>query len=498
MTDHRQAYDLLARGDVEGALALTAGLVGRPDATAGALAARATALKAGGRPQEALAANRTAVSRFPSNAVCWHNLASTLGDLGQAQEAETAARKAIGLGLAAPETRLVLARALQEQQRFDDAEQAFIGAIDARPEYEDAHRELAQLVWMRTGDRQAALARLERAAAALPAHPGLRYTLAIAHEFTGHPHAARRTVEAGLAIAPRDPRLLGLAVEVCCELDDAAAALQWAHTTRGFGIGGANALTSQALLAAGEPEAARRAAELAVAEAPNHQFALALQATAWRLTGDPRYAAMYDYGRLVGAYDLFDETKAEDRKYLEELRAALQRLHGFTVHPFSQSVRGGGQAPIRLDVAQEAPIEHLLQRFRATLQRHIDTIGVGDTAFDRRNTGAVELTGAWSVRLESAGHHTNHVHPMGWISSAFYVSVPDETEDAEAKPGWIKFGEPGIRTTPPLAPERHVQPKPGRLVLFPSYMWHGTVPFASNQQRLTVAFDAAPARPAAA
>ncbi|MDO9433097.1 MAG: tetratricopeptide repeat protein, partial [Phenylobacterium sp.] len=53
------------------------------------------------------------------------------------------------LGLTAPETRLVLARALQEQRRFDDAEQAFVSALDARPEYEEAHRELAQLVWMR-------------------------------------------------------------------------------------------------------------------------------------------------------------------------------------------------------------------------------------------------------------------------------------------------------------------------------------------------------------
>jgi hypothetical protein len=30
------------------------------------------------------------------------------------------------------------------------------------------------------------------------------------------------------------------------------------------------------------------------------------------------------------------------------------------------------------------------------------------------------------------------------------------------------------------------------LVLFPSYFWHGTVPFASEQARLTVAFDVLP------
>ena len=491
--DHRTAYELLGRGDIDGALALTATLVEAPNAPAATLAARASALKAAGRPREALNANQAAVSRFPGNRIAWHNLASTLGDLGRAQEAETAARKAIELGLTAPETQLVLARALQEQQRFDGAEQAFLAALDARPEYEDAHREFAQLVWMRTGDRRAALARLERAAGYFPANPGLRYALAIAHAFTGHPELARRTAEDALALSPRDPRLLGLAVEVCCELDDAAAAVRWARTASGFAAKGAHALTAQALLATGDAAGARGAAELAVAEAPNHQLALALQATAWRMTGDPRYAAMYDYDRLVGAYDLFNEDKAEDREYLEALRAALHRLHGFTVHPFAQSVRGGGQSALRLDGAHEPPIERLLNLFRATVQRHIQTIGAGDDVFDQRNSGSAQLSGAWSVRLEASGHHTNHVHPMGWLSSAFYVSVPGESEDAQAKPGWIKFGEPGVRTTPPLAPERYVQPKPGRLVLFPSYMWHGTVPFASSQQRLTVAFDAVPA-----
>ena len=41
----------------------------------------------------------------------------------------------------------------------------------------------------------------------------------------------------------------------------------------------------------------------------------------------------------------------------------------------------------------------------------------------------------------------------------------------------------------PLSAEHLVQPEPGLLVLFPSYMWHGTVPFSSAEQRLTCAFD---------
>jgi len=50
------------------------------------------------------------------------------------------------------------------------------------------------------------------------------------------------------------------------------------------------------------------------------------------------------------------------------------------------------------------------------------------------------------------------------------------------------------QTTPTLAAEYSVRPSVGLLVLFPSYFWHGTVPFRSHQARLSVAFDAVPDR----
>ncbi len=47
-------------------------------------------------------------------------------------------------------------------------------------------------------------------------------------------------------------------------------------------------------------------------------------------------------------------------------------------------------------------------------------------------------------------------------------------------------------TRPKLEAEHFVKPPPGLLVLFPSYMWHGTVPFSGEAPRLTVAFDLIP------
>jgi hypothetical protein len=72
------------------------------------------------------------------------------------------------------------------------------------------------------------------------------------------------------------------------------------------------------------------------------------------------------------------------------------------------------------------------------------------------------------------------------------VTVPDETKDPETRNGWIKFGEPALDVPLKNAIRRAVQPVPGRLVLFPSYMWHGTVPLRAPSPRTTIAFDVVP------
>jgi len=102
------------------------------------------------------------------------------------------------------------------------------------------------------------------------------------------------------------------------------------------------------------------------------------------------------------------------------------------------------------------------------------------------------MQGCWSVRLVKGGSHVNHIHPEGWISSAFYVVVPPSVRaESNSEAGWITFGAPYFPVEG-LAPERSVCPKPGRLVLFPSYMWHGVNAFTDEAERISVAFDLVP------
>ena len=81
------------------------------------------------------------------------------------------------------------------------------------------------------------------------------------------------------------------------------------------------------------------------------------------------------------------------------------------------------------------------------------------------------------------------MHPAGWISSALYIVLPPDI--GEKGSGILTLGDSSSSTLDVgLPPVRTVEPKPGRLVLFPSYTWHGTRPFGKGE-RITVAFDVA-------
>jgi Putative 2OG-Fe(II) oxygenase len=137
-------------------------------------------------------------------------------------------------------------------------------------------------------------------------------------------------------------------------------------------------------------------------------------------------------------------------------------------------------------------IQALFASFAAPIREYLQKVGAGSDPLRRRNIGAWRFNGSWSVRLRTSGHHRNHVHPRGWISSACYIELPDCMHRADTDEGILTFGQPSLTTMPALAPENAVRPAVGMLVLFPSYFWHGTVPFCSDQPRLTVAFDAVP------
>lgn len=485
------AHALLAQGRALDALKVTAPEAAKHTADAILLDAHASVLKALERHTEALPFAKRATLRDPKNKVLWHNYASLLGDLTDYAGSRKAADQAFRLGLDAPETWLVHGRALVGLEDFDGGERSFREALKRRPDYADAHRDLAQLIWMRSGDAEAALAPLR----AMGGAPQLAPTLAMVLDRVGRPDESYAVLRSAVARAPNDgPLQLALATAASERGDDATAVPLAQRLFQGAGAHPAVVEgVCTVLLGAGRAAEALAVARQRLRADPLDQIALAMAATAARITGDPEYGRLYDYGAFVRPATIATPKGwASLEAYLADLRAALIRMHKLTAHPLVNSLRGGSQTARNLRQDKDPVIAAFFKAIDAPIRAYMAAVGQGDDPLRLRNTGDYALRGAWSVRLRPGGHHVDHIHPQGWLSSAFYVETPAEALDRDSREGWIKFGQPKIRTTPALEPAHYVRPQPGTLVLFPSYMWHGTVPFTTDEARMTIAFDVIP------
>lgn len=248
---------------------------------------------------------------------------------------------------------------------------------------------------------------------------------------------------------------------------------------------------AQSALICGANEDALSALQGALMQAPNNQFLLALMATLLRQMGQD-HKVLYDYNNFVRVYDIAPPKGYETRlDFNLALKEKLNSLHVYSNAPINQSLRHGTQTEVDLSFIEDPVLEDFFTAIDSSIRDYIKTIGYApEHPLLRRNLGDYRIQGAWSVRLKENGHHVNHVHPRGWISSAYYVDLP-KYMNATDQQGWIKFGEPNLKIN--QAAEHYVQPKVGRLVLFPSYMWHGTVPFTGPETRMTLPFDVVPA-----
>lgn len=201
----------------------------------------------------------------------------------------------------------------------------------------------------------------------------------------------------------------------------------------------------------------------------------------WRLMDDPR-AAWLDGNPLHSRTFDLDFAPQE----LAQLADVLRNLHRMKAPYPEQSVRGGTQTDRQLFFHPHPAIQSARAKINAALQHYIDAMPAPDTGHpllsaDRNQPHRFE--GSWSVRLTGAGYHSAHTHVLGWISSAFYVVLP-EGDDA----GHLTLGTPPPELDLPLEPYCRITPAAGRLALFPSTLWHATEPFAKGE-RLTIAFD---------
>ena len=499
---HPRAALLLARyyndtGRPDRALAVAAPLCLGGEADAELTAQHISALVALGRQEEAVAGYRSLVAAAPNSLAAAQALAIALNATGQHEEAERVAQHTLVRGHKTGALYNTYARSLIAQGAFDRGEAALRDCLQLEPRLIEAQNSLAQLVWMRTGDLAQATVALDRALQAFAHDEALWAAKAAILQGAGDARAAYACLAEWAARPQAPPTLLVRAALAALEFDPGTALTLAERALRRVPANAAaRSVVAAAQLGIGDARGALTHCETLLAGAPDDQYLIALQTTAWRLLGDERYARLCDYRELVVPQQLEAPPQWPDMvSFLADLRVSLNRLHNPHGHALLfQSLRHGTETTQDLSRSADSVIRALFSTFAAPIRRYLEHVGHGSDPLRRRNDGRWRFNGSWSVRLHTSGFHTNHVHPRGWISSACYIELPDGMSDAQTQDGILTFGEPGIATTPTLAAEYSVRPSVGLLVLFPSYFWHGTVPFRSHQARLSVAFDAVPDR----
>jgi hypothetical protein len=210
----------------------------------------------------------------------------------------------------------------------------------------------------------------------------------------------------------------------------------------------------------------------------------ALAEVVWRHTSDRRWTW------LAGAPQFIVKTQLPySPDQLERLARTLARLHRQQRQPIGQSVRGGTQTRGRLLDRQEEEIVLLRQRLQSAVDEYRDQLPALDERHPllKHRNRRLRVEGGWSVRLTDRGFHVPHLHPAGVLSSAFYVRLP--ALDTSSREGWLELGRPPPDLRSTLEPLATIEPEVGCLVLFPSYLYHGTRPFRGGE-RMSVAFDA--------
>ena len=161
------------------------------------------------------------------------------------------------------------------------------------------------------------------------------------------------------------------------------------------------------------------------ANSPSANFFWPYLAAAWRLLDDGRWEWLEGQPGLVGTYDLSSAIPS-----LDALADRLRGLHNFIGQPLEQSVRGGTQTDGNLFARAEPEIRALRAAIVEAVREHVAGLPAPDPRHPQLACprAPIRFSGSWSVRLTGQGHHANHIHPAGWFSSAFYVTLPDEAE----------------------------------------------------------------------
>ena len=156
--------------------------------------------------------------------------------------------------------------------------------------------------------------------------------------------------------------------------------------------------------------------------------------------------------------------------------------------PYGKSTTKGSQSMGNLF---KNPSEKL-QKLKSIIFNEIDAYYLkfkdSDCSFIKKWPLKKNIQG-WHVILKQQGYQNAHIHSGGWLSGVIYLKVVPSIDKNE---GAIEFSLNGERYFDVNSPYVIHKPKIGDIVFFPSSLHHRTIPFTTDDDRITISFDLIP------
>lgn len=451
-------------------------------------------LRSAERHEDSLTAAAEALKQGPRMRAVQFNYALGLDKVGRTKEALEIYRKLAAQGVDSADLALNMARALYTEGEKDDAEAALQQGIDQWPGTTILSTTLARArAWRGEGDN--ATAPIEALIAQRPRDMGLRLACIDALHRAGRYDKALVATTSALEIAPNNQALLTALGVVLDELDRPAEGL--AALRRVCELADETPASMRNMLStlirAGRADEALRVARTLRKVEPDEQYLIATEALALRVLRDPTYQKLYDYDRYVRRYEIpAPRNFFTVENFNSTFANVLRRQHRIAAHPLDQTLHNGTQTPRNLLGLDDPAIAAFKGSMDVAVRDYIGRLRADESdPVGRRKSDRYRFSGLWSTRLENEGRQPNQVHDQGWITGIYCVSYTPVERPRDPHAGWIKLGEPN-RAVEQCFAERVIEPKVGTLVLFPSYIWHGVIPFEGTE-RLTATFDIVPA-----
>ena len=389
---------------------------------------------------------RSITQEFPNHQFAWKVLGALLRNTGRVSESLVPSKKAVKLSPQDIFAHLNLGIILKELGKLDDAEASYRQAIALKPNYAEAHNNL--------GNTLEELGRLVDTEASYRQAIALKPNYAEAHNNLGNILRESRKYEE--AIHHFD--LVN---------NDFAAALS----------------LECIYMSANYIEFDKRLNSLSASDNMNLRVAAVSSFVAHQMKKKDPYPFCtnpLDFITInnLADYDLYSNT------LLEEI---IKEADGYQLTWEGRTTKFGFQGSPYVFENPSKTISLLEKIIQLAVDTYYDTFKSESNLFIKSWPRKYKLVG-WYNRLVKNGHHTSHIHQTGWLSGVIYLKTINLSDNDE---GAIEFGLHGydLPITDEEYPRKIHRPKRGDIILFPSSLFHRTIPFTTDSERCVIAFD---------